>query len=298
MPYATGTVNDYASLLQAITDTCTANGWTLQGEVLVKGGCYTHLFLNGTSDELHIRGGTGVDASNNLTGPGYQDYRLARLVFPVVYQIHVHTAPDEVYVIAKCDADAYPWLAFGQSPVDGMAAYGQWAGATFNTSQGLPGTSGFAVSVAPGGKPFQHNDAWQQGAPFWSGYIYASYTARNSTDMNHGLDGVDTWTPAASALAPQLPMVARQPNTWNGEAILLPIEPTINRASNKIARIGSIGHARFVRIDNLLPEDIVTIGSDQWKVYPFLRRNTSVRDGAADADHSGTMGWAIRYDGP
>lgn len=154
------------------------------------------------------------------------------------------------------------------------------------------------MSIAPIGKPMAHADDWQQGAPFWQGFLNApNYPDRGSTDINHGLDGVDTWTPQASALATLLPLAARQPNAWNGEAMLLPIEPVVKRSSNKIARVGSLGHARFIRIDNIVPEDIITLGTDHWKVYPFLRKNAAVRDGGLDANHSGTFGWAVRYDG-
>ena len=70
------------------------------------------------------------------------------------------------------------------------------------------------------------------------------------------------------------------------------------RASNKVSILAKIENARYLRIDNLQPEQILTFGAEKWMVFPFHKKNSSVRDGGTSIDHSGTFGWAIRYDGP
>jgi len=57
-------------------------------------------------------------------------------------------------------------------------------------------------------------------------------------------------------------------------------------------------NARTLRVDNYDPGQIITLGDDQWRIYPFYRKNADQRDGTTSSggDHSGTMGWAIRYD--
>ena len=59
-----------------------------------------------------------------------------------------------------------------------------------------------------------------------------------------------------------------------------------------------LAHCRFLRIDNYQPGDIIPLGPDRWKVAPWYRKNTAQRDGGSNIQHTGTFGWAIRYDGP
>lgn len=89
-----------------------------------------------------------------------------------------------------------------------------------------------------------------------------------------------------------------QPNSWNSEATLLPIRAWKARPSSKISMTADLEFARHIRIDNLSPGDILTIGSDQWKVFPWYRKDVSAHNGGYFVNHTGTFGWAIRYEGP
>ena len=92
------------------------------------------------------------------------------------------------------------------------------------------------------------------------------------------------------------PLIQRTPNTWNGEATLLPVQAYLARPSSKVSLIAELGHMRYVRIDNYNAGDIITLGADRWKVFPWWQRNAASRDGADFS--SGTLGFAVRYDGP
>lgn len=100
---------------------------------------------------------------------------------------------------------------------------------------------------------------------------------------------------------PAAPHLSRSPSAWNQESPLLPIQCTLVRASSKVSLVADIRNARYLRVDNHSPEQIIELGPDRWKIYPFYRKNTSARDGSVapvGTDHTGTFGWAIRYDGP
>jgi len=56
-----------------------------------------------------------------------------------------------------------------------------------------------------------------------------------------------------------------------------------------------MAHIRYVVIANLQPEDIITLGSDRWRVYPFFRKGAAFAPAGQD---TGYLGMAIRYDGP
>ena len=99
------------------------------------------------------------------------------------------------------------------------------------------------------------------------------------------------------AIGSAAPHIERSPSAWNGESPLLPIQAYVWRASAKCSLVVDMRHARYLRIDNYEPGQIITLGGDSWKVYPFYRKASSARNGGIGIDHTGTFGWAIRYDG-
>lgn len=89
----------------------------------------------------------------------------------------------------------------------------------------------------------------------------------------------------------------RLPNLYNEATILLPIKPLARRASGGLTIIANLKNARYLRNDNLAPGEIITLGADQWKTYPFFRKDVTLRNSGGDYPHSGTFGYAIKYTG-
>ena len=301
MAYVTGTANDISALRTAIFNACMANGWTLSGDILHKDAVYTR--LQEVSGALTILGGTGKDGGNNLTTPGPRVSRIANdfdtsinLTFPLTYHVHINTSPDEVYVYVNYLTDVYQWLAWGQSSIL-LPGTGVWYGAT--AANAAPYLS--AISIGPdfiGGAGFGNPSAML----FWS-----DPTSNASSDttcfIHHRLDG-DSWSGTASifsaagkasAFSATSPLHKISPNNYNGEALLLPLPVVIGRPSSLYSLVAQPKHARIIRIDNHSPEQTLTIGGDQWRVYPCLRKNSSVRNGGQQVFHSGTFGMAIRH---
>lgn len=300
MAYITGSVNNIADLRTAIFNACTANGWTLSGEILHKGTAYFRLQV--VADAIQLLGGTGKDGSNNLTGAANAFVMVTGsggvtgLVYPVTYHIHIDTGPDEVYVALNHSTDYYQWLAFGQSNITLASGTGNWFGATYGNA--LMSGQGSLGLDANGNTYFN-----SPGALFWSTGASISYTIAN-THLHHGLSGGNGWTSDATSATeggrpsapPALsPLIAISPNSYNGEALLLPIPVVVRRPSSLYSLVAQPKHARYVRVDNLTPGQVLTIGAEQWKVYPFLRKDITARNGGSTVYHSGTFGWAIRY---
>ena len=82
--------------------------------------------------------------------------------------------------------------------------------------------------------------------------------------------------------------------------MLLPLRCYKERPSYKSSLIADLANARLVRINNLAPGDIVTLGAEKWKTFPWYRKDLSYPNGGVTGNynHSGTFGWAIRYQGP
>ena len=91
------------------------------------------------------------------------------------------------------------------------------------------------------------------------------------------------------------PLHLRMPNSISLQSQILPMVISIER-SGYHARIAQIPNMGVVRVDWMEPGDIIYEGSQKWKTFPWALKNASARDGGNG--HSGTFGYAVKYDGP
>jgi len=82
--------------------------------------------------------------------------------------------------------------------------------------------------------------------------------------------------------------------------VLLPIRAYKIRPSSKVSLIGDLENARYMRIDNYAPGEVFNLGAERWKALPWHQKNATPagRSGGDGLTHTGTLGWAIRYEGP
>lgn len=82
-----------------------------------------------------------------------------------------------------------------------------------------------------------------------------------------------------------------RPSAITGRAILVPCLVTVSRSGNENLQsiLGTPYDLRLVRIDNLAPGEVMTIGSDQWKTFPIVRKN-----GPLGMENSANYGYAYR----
>lgn len=298
MAYFTGSINSYNELLTALVNACTANGWAWTSGILSKGRAFVKPSVSSANGiGLRIEGGTGQSVTN-LLNPSPQAARLGpqsasfwpAVAWPAQYHIHLGSSPDEVYVVLNTNVTDFYWLAFGLSTVP-MAGTGLWMAASAPRIDG--GVYGASFSETSGSQSSYY------GCPllFWSS---ASYDANgNPMAIQSAANGA--WPMHTSVgIASLRPLIERYELTWNKAAVLLPAREYIAAPENKRQLLIDAAHARLVRLGSLEPGQILQLGADRWRVYPFLRKNTaSPNSGTSNAmAHSGTFGWALRYDGP
>lgn len=313
MPYATGTAIDAAALRTAINTACVAAGWTLTGDILSKGPLAMRLELltvggAGGRTGLRLRGGLGV-AAGALTGASPESSDLGTnsalaLTYPLTFHVFTFTAPDEVFVVVNHDVNRFSWAAWGRSNLT-LPGSGMWFGAPIRARNRANFSDSFTANLVPDG--YVNGAGDEIPALFWRQRDWCR-NGNGSVEMHmhHGLDGSD-WTtgdelrPAPSAIGAALPLIGMLPNAWNSETVLLPIHALVPRPANRMSLVATLGGARYTRIDNHAPGDLITLGAEQWMVFPWLRKNSARRNGGpingATYD-SGTLGWAIRYEGP
>lgn len=296
MAYEIGMSGSLTDLRDSLFLALSSHGWSVSGNIVSKGAVFVEILVSGSY--LTIKGGTGA-SGGALTGTTSNLSRLGPLAgqvlaWPAQYRIFIHTAPDEVYLVLNWGIDFYEYIAFGQSSVAGLGGTGAW----FSASLGETMTF-INMSPVGGGAPGYN----LHGGPalFWLTNSDSAGFMQNSW-IHHGLDG-GGWSGVSAGAGPiavqaAMPHMSRQPNAWNSEAILLPIQPHVYRPSNKVSLVADLAHARYLRIDNLDPNQILELGPDRWQVFPWFRKNNDARDGGPSVAHSGSLGWAIRYDGP
>lgn len=309
MPYQTGTAADNTALRTAITAFAVTNGWTWDAtyEMLSKGAVFAKLTLPAVG-KLRIQGATGYTGAT-LTNAcsGWAEIRdlaagatiTKAITWPVTYHLFANTAPDDLVCLINFDTAYWEWLGLGQCTDLGVGAAGKatWCGASMPTSD----TS--AIQINESGALDQYN-LRSPCAPFWLQAIRNGYGYGNGSSafLHCALDGSDgvvrAWsndTVANSSLTGQFyrghtPLLARQPNAWNSETLLVPARIVVDRPSGFYSYAAEMPHARLLKVNNYNGGDLVTLGADTWFVAPFFRKNTS----AQTASDSGTWGWAIR----
>lgn len=306
MAYGISSAASFADLVTFIRNTCTANGWTLSGNVLHKGNVYVEV-IDDAGAAVRIQGGTGIDGSNNLTGgPGEYAYMRSitgvTIAFPLTVEVHINTNPDEVYVVINFATTFYEIMAWGQSDAVGLTGTGVWFHATSTWKTGQDDYCCYADGEYYSAINFGYHC---DGTPMF--FIRAGNSGSNNSGVNnsfihHDVDG-QGWS-AGSGTFPSAwryvhPLQAYQFNAWNLESILLPFPVYYPRTSgSKVTLVADFKHIRLLRNDYLEPGDIITLGPDKWKVYPWLRKDAVNRNAGTRISHSGTFAYAVRYTGP
>lgn len=305
MAYVTGNAADLSALRTAILNACSSNGWSVSGNIVSKSGCFVDIQVSGAT--LQILGGTGA-SGGALTGAGPSVCKMiaigaVALTGPFTYHIFINGSPDEVYVWVNFGSSYYQHIAWGKSSLT-LPGSGNWYSAfsgslstvdsvniSYDSSQQMVLGSSGSGNRTPAG-------------PFFS-YRGTTNISNANSFLHHALDGGTGWSGTAGSGAGGIAFAAAvagaplgiTPNNWNGEAPLIPVHVAVPRVSSLFSLVAQLKHCRYVRIDNLNPGQIITIGSEQWMVFPLLQKNSAAREPGTGlaTTHSGTYGCAIRY---
>lgn len=290
MPYQTGTANTPSDLKTVIETFAVARGWTLASGVLSKSGANIRLTAPNSTD-LSIE--AALNAAFTVSVAPQIPLISIATGWPVTYFLSGFTDTDNIYCVVNYSVSKFQYVAFGRLLKYGTWTGGTWCSATVGT--GLTSLPAVLLAQTPqtvlGGAILvpNHNNG-SNGNP--RSLVHAEI---DSAVWLSSHDNVTPWAAGSPTLGN---LINRIPNAWNSQAVLLPYHITMFRPSNKRTLLGEIPHIRMTRIDNHEAGDVITLGSDKWKLWPWLGKNSTLRDGDASSSHSGTIGWAIKYDGP
>ena len=292
MAYYSGSANDMAAVRNALINACVIEGWAWNdsNEVLSRDSMFLRLQV--ASGFLTLLGRTSISGGDAPSVVRIGNIGTEPITFPLVYDLFVFS--NEVYLVVNYSVSRFQWCAFGLSTVLGLPGSKMWLGATLEANN-PSGSEPISIDSDSG---WSRNNSVTP-ALFWATQISSS---RNRNYWVHSdIDG-QGWWPAQTLDGSRIgighisELIRLLPNSWNAEAVLLPLRCYKVRLSSKISLIVDCEAARITRIDNYEPRQIINIGNEKWMVFPWYKKNTTTRDGGTNIAHSGTFGWAIRYE--
>lgn len=308
MAYYSGTAASLTALRTALLTHAQADGWVLTGDVLSKAGVFFQILETATNITcLGCESNAVLNPAPHavMMGRVFQQtgYPTREITFPCNYEVFGFA--QELYLVANYNSDTYQWMAFGKSTVSGLPGQGGWVGSVIGND--IAGINSAITDLVYYMSATEGGGGVNGGCPalFYSNYSPSSTTGWNY-HVNSGLDGhgwshVNSITPSYNTIGIKNiePLYGQLPSAWNSESVLLPLRCFKARPSFKVSLTADLENARHIRINNLTPGDILTIGLDKWKVFPWYRKDLIAPNGAlGPANHTGTFGWAIRYEGP
>lgn len=307
MAFYSGNYSTFASLKTSVEAALVAEGWTLSSDILSKGDLF--LKLTATTAQLLLQAGTGA-SGGALTGAAPNGVKLfspnnVPISFPANYDLHIFDDPDEVYLVTNFNADRYQQLSWGKSAVDQVGGSGMWFTGAYREGALVTNVLTPRITASASHIGFTRS-AGSDG--FGAGLFFGDYNAsRDECSYVHTDLDTTAWRGLftgdgnlVSSGGPVAALLQALPSAFNQSTVLLPVLACRRRLSSGLTVVVDAVNARLCRNDNHLAGEVVPYGGDQWKVYPFYRKNLEVRNGvfAAGADHSGTFAYAIRYTGP
>lgn len=309
MAYYTGQVNSFAELKSVIENAAVAAGWMLNDGILSKHGSYVQLLAGEQKDWpfLSIAGATQQlgDTLSGAVGPSAKIYSSPRLVLEWPCAYFIHSFDRELYAFLRSGIDLYLTLTFGVTNTLGIGGTGGWYGgmSSAETDQNHRTANRrvehrlrleLSVGQVTAGR-ISGYDTGRLGSPFWASR--SSYGTGVSA-IHIGLDGERWIDPGGLGISSVAGLLTASPPPLNSGHILLPVKCVVARTGGGVTTVLQHEHIRWIRNDLIEDEAIITFGDERWKCYPVLRKNIELRNGGVNDTHSGTLGYAVRYDGP
>lgn len=319
MPYETGTSSGVADLLDKLRVFATANGWTQNffgartsgsgtALQLTKGaqavtfiadtgagsasdpgpyfGCYSHDTYsagNGTENQAN---GSAKCYTNAMSGP-FQAYHFIS---------GAERGCDYLYVITEVSSGIFKHAGVGKLVGLGALNTGhfafacRWSYSTTSNNISAPLHGGHSWPFDCGETALRSGPGTQVRAdsdgitPRW----FDGYAASFGNRIGGGVRVTGTTTVGnqrGTLVGPALCSASG----ITGRSVLLPAWVTAERTANLSSPMGFPPHLRWVRLDYFTPGDVLSLGGDQWKVFPVIRKN-----GTTGQVNSGAYGYAYK----
>lgn len=305
MAYQTGTANSMAILKTALETFCTTYGWTLTGGVLYKGNSYVALSL---PDEYRLQINAAASA-DFLTDPcPYAFCLYVTDSYPVTYHFFLHENPDTVVCVIHYDTTRIQVMMFGDMVKINETAFD--GGNFFYASRSELGYTKipalYYITDSNIASTYFYDISSHKATMFMPWVSKFPYTSPYK-GIRVNIDG-NVWDSVGNCVLTDSAISSyhRSPNQWDSQSHLIPMQLQYAMADSLWGYLGYIEHIRLVRVTNYNIGDVLEITPDKWKIFPWVQKETTYPDGRTGSSQfdeqaalqaSGTLGFAVRYDG-
>lgn len=292
--YETGISTDPADLVSKLATFAAANGWTVNsptsGRVFVKGSIYVG--VGSDSDEVFARGALGYDAGsaynaqpNNSAMSTVMDIGVGPFT---AYHFFVgdEESCDYINAVVEYAAGKYRHLAFGT-----LIKRGVYTGGTYVDSTNWNNSTLYQNDP----NDAQHQVICDANSSGGTGHFACDYDAKTN-NWQRVITAAGTAYALGSARTNGMNQIynAVGIQKWNMRNLLWPLSYFANRASSLRSPVGRIPNMRMVRMDNLTPGETLSIGGDNWMVFPIIQRTESYGSSSSAIESSGMYGYAYK----
>ena len=285
---------------------------------------------------IRLEGGKGSDGSGNLIakhdGPSPSGWvnnngqmsasfglgAANAMVFPITYYFHLASTPvDEFWCFIQFNGDYCQHMGFGNinkaMPFTGGAFYSSMSVEVDSSSRQLYNINTNSLLSNPG---YGFNGALSglghnalEMIPFHGGYgIHQNAFAGSALHAeigglewasSHRVSNAAPYPLSKFMIAGHRETGAMQKvseSTVNGMPNLIPFNIRVLGYDGNWQPVGSLENIRFSQIGLMNFGQVESDGTDSWKFYPLFKKDADDADGGLN--HTGTMGLAVRYDGP
>lgn len=248
---------------------------------------------------------TWFNQTGVLTRTGaYHAVGATDLSASMTYHFFAQNSGDQIFVVIEYASGKYQWFGFGI-----MTKSGTWTGGDFMFGSNR-GTGTIASNASRIGGPYKFYNIGNTLTPFsdnpgppsfvkvdvdaetgWHEALSADNfapTKRRVVDMNVGLQTV---------------MSSGSPNSVNSVSVFAPVKICVSRTaaggmsagtSVNYAPLGEIPGFFTCWIENFVPGQQVTFGSEDYRVFPWCGKGTSATNFNTSTRLSGYFGFAIK----
>lgn len=325
--YSTGSATGVVDLITKLEVFLAANGWTTDSFATEgsgkryhahKGGVYLNmrayvaeipnvniLSASGSSTTaLAMNLGTGGTGTNWFDKTGvpltlastYPTAGLNGITAAIpAYHFFAQNSGGSIIVVVEYAAGFYQYIAFGS-----LNKYGTYTGGSYFTGSktGVSNTVLVSNGEMPGVGFFSKDAGNGNTSPAFVSLTVDAETGWHWADSyNGGRDSTKRYVlDNYSRFLTTLPI---QPNTLNDLAVMLPVVLSAERDANHngsthLSPIAELPNTYYLRISAITPGQQITLGSDDYRVFPFFHKNNSTDTPSSIGGHSSYHGFAVK----
>lgn len=304
MAFQTGTASSPADLISLLATFAAANGWVVytptSGYVFHNPSTGQYLGVSTNTNTIILAGALGYSSGAGYnTQPGATSHtaRVNECAGPFK-AYYFFSGPGYIHIVVERSTNYFKHFMFGELEKAGSYTGGHYFDATYhdmteNSSSSknpnLPDNTGHRYLFDAGG----------YGSPFY-GTLRLDYDGKSGNWLSRGSQGASTTDNNAYKSVVRYrysrywPFYFNSPSLFNQRTVLIPVDVFVGRGSNLFSPVGSVKDFRFLNIKNFTPGEILTLGSDEWYVFPHISKTATWDDPSSSVPSSGNYGYAYR----